>query len=175
MTNDDVCGYDDTTTGHPCQWPHGRDSCPWHDIDGEPPTRSSLLEEEPPIKDLVAGELQNESTVPEACAAAGISVDQYHRWYGKGKDDDAKEIYREFRREARRARMIAAGTDRETVKTVAEKNADARTLWKAHMQQYGDIYAEEGDEPTADNVIEVYSQAPDKSELERLLKPDADD
>lgn len=156
MTNDDdTCGYEDTTTGEPCKFPHGRDSCPWHDVDEPPNTRNTLLEEEPQITHLVAGELQNESTVPEACAEANISVKQYHDWYSRGRNDDADEIFREFRRECRRARMVAAGTDRQSVKEIAKQKGDSRTLWKAHMQQYGDIYAEEGGEAAPEAIISL--------------------
>lgn len=149
MTDDEFCGHE-TTDGTPCENP--KESCPWHgeDATGEP--RGTLLEEEEHITELIAGELQNEATVPEACAEAGISVKQYHDWYGRGRDEDAKEIFREFRRKARRARMVAAGSDRKGVKEKAEEEGDTRTLWKAHMQQYGDIYAEEGSEPASEGV-----------------------
>lgn len=151
MSDEDICGSTNTTSGEPCQFSPG-ESCPWHDVDEPPRTRITLLEEEPHITELVAGELQNESTVPEACAEAGISVSQYEKWYARGRDEDADDIFRDFRRECRRARMIAAGSDRETVKRHARENGDTRTLWKAHMQQYGDIYAEEGAEPAAETV-----------------------
>jgi len=147
MSDDtELCGAE-TTQGHSCQNKAG--SCPWHGEDSTAQPRQTLLEEEPHIAELVAGELQNESTVPEACAEAGISVKQYHDWYGRGKEDDAKDIFREFRSEAKRARMVAAGSDRRNVKDTAQEQGDARTLWKAHMQQYGDIYAEEGAEEKA--------------------------
>lgn len=144
MTNE-KCGAE-TTQGTPCQ--NDAESCPWHGEDATAEPRKTLLEQEPEILHLVTGELQNESTVPEACAEAKISVDQYHRWYGRGKNDDAKDIFQDFRKKCRRARMIAAGSDREHVKNKAEEEGDTRTLWKAHMQQYGDIYAEEGADPT---------------------------
>lgn len=141
----DKCGAE-TTDGTPCENP--ADSCPWHGEDATAEPRKTLLEEEPSITELIAGELQNESTVPEACAEAGISVKQYKDWYSRGKEDGAKEVFRSFRTEARRARMVAAGSDRQSVKDFAKEQGDTRTLWKAHMQQYGDIYAEEGADET---------------------------
>jgi hypothetical protein len=141
MSDGDKCGAE-TTQGHPCQNP--ADSCPWHGPDATAEPRKTALEEQPEITHLVAGELQNESTVPEACAEADISVNQYKDWYARGNNPDAKEIFTTFRTECRRARMVAAGSDREQVKNTAREQGDARTLWKAHMQQYGDIYAEEG-------------------------------
>jgi hypothetical protein len=167
MSDDtDICG-EETTDGTPCEWNEAeKGTCPFHKTDDPPEMRRTLLEEEPQVKDLIAGELSNEKTVPEACAEAGITVKQYHDWYRRGKEDTAKDIFKDFRREARRARMIAAGTDRKTVKDVAENNDDARTLWKAHMQQYGDIYSEEGAEPTGatipfdlpDKLVEAWQQ-----------------
>ncbi len=151
----EMCGAE-TTQGHPCQ--NNADSCPWHGDDASADPRKTLLEEEPSITELVAGELQRESTVPEACAEANISVDQYKKWYARGNKDDAKEIFCTFRTECRRARMVAAGSDRKGVKEVAEAQGDARTLWKAHMQQYGDIYAEEG----VENVPSIPFSVPDE-------------
>ncbi len=139
------CGAE-TTQGHPCQNPAA--SCPWHGEDATAEPRQTLLEEEPSIAQVVAGELQNEKTVPEACAEANISINQYNKWYARGADDDAEDVFRNFRRECRRARMIAAGSDRDNLKNLAREAGDTRTLWKAHMQQYGDIYAEEGSEET---------------------------
>jgi len=145
----DKCGAE-TTDGTPCENP--AESCPWHGEDATAEPRKTLLEEEPQITVLVAGELANEKTVPEACAEADIKIDQYKKWYARGAEEDAKEVFRTFRTEARRARMIAAGSDRQNVKDHAEETGNSRVLWKAHMQQYGDIYAEEGDEPTAETV-----------------------
>jgi len=163
MSDSEKCGAE-TTKGRPCQ--NDADSCPWHGDDATATPRKTLLEEEPHIADLVAGELQNESTVPEACAEAGISVKQYNDWYARGKNDDAKEVFCEFRREARRARMVAAGSDRENVKGTAQEQGDARTLWKAHMQQYGDIYAEEGADETGGVPFAVPEELIEEWQLE---------
>lgn len=149
--SDNICGSTNTTSGEPCQFSPG-ESCPWHNTDDPSEMRKTLLEEEPQLVDLVAGELANEKTVPEACAEANISIDQYKKWYARGDNDDAKEIFCTFRTECRRARMIAAGSDRNSVKQEAKENGDTRTLWKAHMQQYGDIYAEEGAEPGGEGI-----------------------
>jgi len=44
MTDGDICGSTDTSTGEPCQNPAG--SCPWHDTEDKPDTgRPELLDE----------------------------------------------------------------------------------------------------------------------------------
>jgi len=146
---DDICG-EPTSSGGRCQRPEGwgrdTDSGPCIDhADGEGGTgRTTLLERDSSITDVMAGELQNGATVPEACAEARITVKQYHDWRRRGGSDDAAELFRKFRKETARARRIAAKNDREELKDEAKDAKDTRTLYKLHHDQYGDTYDEEG-------------------------------
>lgn len=151
MTDDteDICG-EPTGEGEPCQraagWGRDEDSGPCVDhADGDGGTgRRCLLRDDPSITDLVAGELQNGATVPEACAEAGISVDQYHDWRRRGRADDSEELFSKFSKETTRARRIGAKRDRERLKDLLMENGDTRTWYKLHHDQYGDSYDEEG-------------------------------
>jgi len=147
---DDNCGCEDTTTGEPCQraagW--GRDVDEGYCIDhadGAGGTgRKSELEKNPSITELVAGELTNGATVPEACAEAGIGTTAYHDWRRKGEADEADGVFAEFAEETTRARRIGAKQDRERLKDLIAENGDTRTWYKLHHDQYGDTYDEEG-------------------------------
>lgn len=158
MTDEDICG-EPTGNDTPCQraagWGRDEDTGPCIDhADGEGHTgRTALLERDPSIIEVMEGELQNGATVPEACAEARITVDQYHKWRRRGEADDADELYRKFRKQTARARRIAAKRDRSNVKEIAEQTGDTRTLYKIHHDQYGDTYDEEGgDGDAADGI-----------------------
>jgi hypothetical protein len=159
MTDDDICGSTDTASGEPCQriagWGRDTDSgfCIDH-ADGDGGTgRQSALVQSPEIVDLVAGELSNGATVPEACAEAGISTSAYHEWRRNGEADDAPDVFVEFLEETTRARRIGAKRDRERLKDLIAETGDTRTWYKLHHDQYGDSYDEEGgDGDAADGI-----------------------
>jgi len=138
--SDDVCGSTDTSSGDPCQFSPA-DSCPWHNEDKNPDSRNTELEDDHSIVDLVAGQLQNGDTVPEACAEANISEDQYYSWRRRGLEDDG--IFAKFRKETARARKTAGKRDRERLRRECKENGDTRTWFKLHMNQYGDTYGDE--------------------------------
>ncbi|AFZ73029.1 transposase [Natronobacterium gregoryi] len=152
---DDICGEPTGPDGdgEPCQraagW--GRDvdhgPCVDHADDVGGTGRRSELEQNDSIVDLVAGELQNGATVPEACAEAGISTSSYHEWRRKGEASDAdadEDVFVEFLEETTRARRIGAKRDRERLKELIAETGDTRTWYKLHHDQYGDSYREEG-------------------------------
>ena len=158
MSDKDICGAE-TTKGEPCQNP--ADSCPWHGEDATAEPRKTLLEEQPEIKELIIGELQNGATVPEACAEAGVSTDQYYDWNRRGKENDAKEVFSEFSKETTHARRIASKEDRRDLKGMCQENGDTRTWYKLHHDQYGDTYGQESeDERETGGGIEIHVSDP---------------
>jgi len=159
MTEDDICGSTDTTTGDPCSrdagWGRDADSGPCIDhVDSNAGTgRRCELKQDESIIDLVAGELQNGATVPEACAEAGIGTSSYHDWRRQGEADEADAVFVEFLEETTRARRVGAKRDRERLKELIAETGDTRTWYKLHHDQYGDSYDEEGgDGDAADGV-----------------------
>jgi len=137
---DEICGAE-TTQDHPCQNP--ADSCPWHGENATAEPRNTLLEEQPEIKEIIVGELQAGATVPEACAEAGVTKDQYYDWNRRGKESDAKKLFSEFSKETTHARRIASKQDRHNLKQRCIENDDTRTWYKLHHDQYGDTYGQE--------------------------------
>jgi hypothetical protein len=141
-----------TTKDRPCQ--NDADSCPWHGEDATAEPRKTLLEEQPEIKEIIVGELQAGATVPEACAEAGVTKDQYYDWNRRGKESDAKDVFSNFSNETTHARRIASKEDRRNLKSTCIENDDTRTWYKLHHDQYGDTYGqeEEDDRETGERV-----------------------
>lgn len=134
--------------------------------DGGTGGRRAELEQHTEIVDLVAGELQNGATVPEACAEAGISARSYHNWRRKGEQresdgvDADDDVFVQFLQETTRARRIGAKRDRERLKDLIADEGDTRTWYKLHHDQYGDSYEEEGgDGDAAEGIPLVVPEA----------------
>ena len=154
---EDICGAE-TTKDKPCQ--NLADSCPWHGEDATAEPRKTLLEEQPEIKELIIGELQNGATVPEACAEAGVTKRQYYLWRDKADETD-KDVFRDFRNETTHARRIASKEDRRDLKGMCQENGDTRTWYKLHHDQYGDTYGQESeDERETGGGIEIHVSDP---------------
>jgi len=145
----DKCGYADTTTGEPCKWNEAeKGPCPWHseEADEDAGKGGTLLEQDNSIKDLIAGALQNGSTIAEACAEAGLAVRTYYDWRDRGKQDQSDgedTIFAQFLQETTRARRRAGEMDRERLREKCRETDDTRTWFKLHMRQYGDSYGDE--------------------------------
>lgn len=138
---DDICGAD-TTKGGQCQ--NDADSCPWHNTDNTPERKQSNLELNPDLTDLVADRLSAGDTISEACAEVDdISEEAYYRYRRRGKKDDAKDIFKRFRKETTRARRQAGKRDRAELKQAMRDADDTRGWLKLHMNQYGDAYGDE--------------------------------
>lgn len=132
--------------GNPCTYPpkHPDGRCGHHTRHGEPKANTqTLLEQSPEIKDLIAGEVQNGATIGEACSEANINRSTHDNWINRGKQDDADDIYQEYRREVTRARRTAAKNERRQLKVMCAEAGDTRTYWKIHQEQYGDLYADD--------------------------------
>ena len=155
--SDEICGYENTTSGEPCKWNEAeKGPCPWHsdERDGETNTRKTLLEEQPEIKDIIVGELQAGATVPEACAEAGVRKAVYYKWRKRGQEENAADIFVDFVDETTHARRIASKEDRRNLKRACIENDDTRTWYKLHHDQYGDTYGKEEQEEreTGDSI-----------------------
>lgn len=166
MTNT-VCG-EPRSDGDACQWDvDAKGPCPFHGDNADPNTRDTLLEQQPEIKEIVVGELQAGATVPEACAEAGISKNQYYDWCNRGDEPDCKPVFSDFSDETTHARRIASKQDRQNLKERCMETDDTRTWYKLHHDQYGDTYGKEESEERAtggetfavpDELIEKWQQ-----------------
>jgi len=158
--SEDICGSTDTTTGEPCKFSPG-ESCPWHDVDGDPPDtgRKCALEQNPELAGKVADRLSAGDTIAEACAEVPeVSEDQYYEWRSRS---DEGGVFTEFAEETTRARKGAGRQDRAELKQQLREHGDTRTWYKLHMTQYGDQYGDDEmdmreDELTVDSdVVEI--------------------
>lgn len=159
----DECGHT-KNDGEPCTFPGKYDDgkCghhTQHDSKDKPKGKQSLLETNDGITDLIAGEVQNGSTIGEALAEADLARGTHDRWMAKGKDESSKECYQKYRSEITRAREIAKKNDRKSIERDAVDQGDLRLRWKIHMQQYGDAY--EGD-ATSDEGISAPFAVPEE-------------
>jgi len=94
MTENDICGYEGTTTGKPCQHPAGSCPVPSHsDPEADNPQgRPSTLDDH--WDDIMAGARQGMTL--EGCARlAGVAEKTLHEW---------KNEHEDFRKSLRRAR-----------------------------------------------------------------------
>lgn len=129
---------------YPAKYPDGK--CGHHtDTDGVN-EKKSMLEENPGIAELIQGEIQNGATVSEACSEANVAQSTHGNWMQKGKDENAKDIYKEYRNGVMRARRTAAKNERRQLKVMCAEQGDTRTYWKIHQEQYGDLYAGDSEE-----------------------------
>lgn len=149
MTDDEICGSTDTHDGEPCGraagWGRDADSGPCIDHADEDGGTGRIcdLKRDDSIIDLVAGELQNGATVPEACAEARISEDQYYDWRRRAYDEDADAVFSKFYEETERARRIDSKAKRDRLWDEAMKQGDIRTAYKLYHDQHGDAFGEE--------------------------------
>ena len=134
--------------GEPCTYPgkYPDGKCGHHtEVEGVG-DKQTLLEENPSIAELIQGEIQNGATISEACSEANISKSTHGNWMQKGKQQDASEIFQEYRKGVTRARRTAAKNERRQLKQMCAEEGDTRTFWKIHQEQYGDLYAGESEE-----------------------------
>jgi len=144
MTDDDICGCEDTSSGEPCQWNTAeKGGCPWHSDGKDPDTRKSTLEKHPDLIDRVADRLASGDTVAEACAEVQlVSEATYYEWRKRG-DEESDTVFAEFLEETTRARKGAGRQDRAQLQREIREQGDTRTWYKLHMKQYGDQYGGE--------------------------------
>lgn len=95
----DTCGYEDTTTGHPCQHPAGDNGRCWrpsHNPDDDRPNpdgRPSKLSYE--RQEKIAGAIENGKSIAVASRTAGITPQTFFNWMARG-EDEAEGPYAEF-------------------------------------------------------------------------------
>jgi len=85
MTDDDICGYEGTTTGKPCQHPAGSCPHPSHsDADADDPQgRPTLLTDE--RHDIIVETIRDIEPLTSAAERASVSPDTIRNWYNEGE------------------------------------------------------------------------------------------
>jgi transposase-like protein len=144
------CGYEDTTTDHPCRNPAG--SCPWHGKESPETGRKKLDPSE--YEEEIAGYLADGETVAVACALAGISPATYYEWHARARESDAPEGFIEFSETTARARLRGAKASMDHLKRMVVDEGDTKTAYKLFLNRYGNVlFGEDGDaDPEATRV-----------------------
>jgi len=78
--------------------------------------------------------------IEAACDYVGIDPGTYHRWMTKGAEEDAPEVYREFREAVKKARAAVALLMAGRILAAADDGtwqAGAWWLERSHPDQYG--------------------------------------
>jgi hypothetical protein len=155
--SDNVCGHE-KNDGEPCtfspRYPDGK--CGHHTQHDSANTgdsgRKHKLDENPEIVDLMAEEVERGATIGEALTEVyektGVFIAQstHGNWMAHGRKEDAKEIEKEYRSEVKRARERAKREGRQDIQRKAAEKGDTRTMLEIHKMQYGDLYADEGED-----------------------------
>lgn len=132
MSGGDICGYDDTTTGHPCQHPAGSCPVPSHSDDavpngGNPQGRKRESAPSKAQEEQIASVIEGGGSIREACRKAGVHHEQLYRWLEYGHDEP-ESVWGEFRERLTRARGEREGLYRQALIDIAIENDDTATL-----------------------------------------------
>jgi len=148
--SEEICGHT-KNNGEECtfspKYPDGK--CGHHTEQTEP-NKTSKLQQNPEIIDLMREEINRGATVAEALAEVeektGIILPRgtHDTWMNKGKTAKEDSTYAKYRSTIRRARTRDKRQDRGDLKKTCKENNDTRTWLKIHELQYGDLYDGEG-------------------------------
>lgn len=156
MTND-ICGYEDTTTGHPCQHPACRpDGRCWahteHEdlrANGGRPTKLDLQRQE-----NIAQAVEQGKSFSSACRRSGITPQTGIRWLQLGEDED-EGPYREFFERLTHAKGVGQDFWEERLHEVTD---DPATIMAILKTQYPDTEwgeARRGEQAGDETVIRL--------------------
>jgi len=153
--SDDICGHT-KNDGEKCTFSpkHSDGKCGHHtDTDeSKPQGAPSKLKENTEVIDLIGNEIERGATISEALSEVeqktGVYIARgtHDGWMAKGKREGTADVYAKYRSEVKRARNIAARSDRRNLVNKCRETDDTRTWWKVHQQQYGDLYAGDTEE-----------------------------
>lgn len=160
MTEDDLCEHP-KNDGEACTFSakYEDGKCGHHtDVEEKATTgKQSKLEKNPELIDLIDDEMARGATISEALAEAeektGVILPRstHDNWMQKGRQEDAKAVYAEYRSMVRRSRERGKKTDRNSIKQAAREKGDVRTWLEVHKMQFGDLYNE--DDSTEDKTV----------------------
>jgi len=153
MTDNDICGSMDTSTGEPCQFKPG-DSCPWHDTENPPDTgRPSKLSYD--RQEKIASALENGKSISIAARKNDVSPKTVANWAEKGEADieNGKENeYTEFFRRFRRAKGYKEDWYLNMIMELARENEDHRFLMSMLKNEFPDEWGNTETGVDADTV-----------------------
>lgn len=165
MSDSDICGATDTTSGDPCQFSPG-DSCPWHNDDKPTPDngRDSKLTKE--REEQIAQAIENGRSMTAAARMAGVSRNAVYSWIEKGETQD-EGIYADFHDRITRARGEGEEWYFRTAIQLAKENGDHRFIASLMKQRYPDSWGDTETGVDADKVELVLQSEAERYEPNR--------
>lgn len=152
---DNICGFEKTTTGRPCQNPagdNGRCHIPSHNPGGddENPGRPTKLTHQ--RQETIAAAIERGHSFRSACEQAGINRDTGYRWMKQGEDQN-EGIFSDFYDRITRARGVGTAQIEESIREICEERQDAATLLRYLKHIQGGHISAEDDELAGLNLI----------------------
>lgn len=143
MSDDDICGSTDTSSGDPCQFSPA-ESCPWHDTDDPPDTgRPSKLTYE--RQEAIAAALEQGKSMNSAARMQGLDPTTVYNWLDRGEsevEEGNENEYAEFFKRVTRARGHGEDMYFKTVWEIAKEEGDHRFLASLMKQRYPDSWGD---------------------------------
>lgn len=151
MSNDDICGSEDTSSGEPCQWNvSDRGECPFHDRENPPDNgRDPKLTKQ--RQEQIATAIENGRSMTCAARRAEISRNSVYSWIEKGEDQD-EGIYADFYDRITRARGEGEEFYLNLALQMAKEDGDHRFIASLMKQRYPDSWGETETGVEADKV-----------------------
>lgn len=143
MTDDKICGYEATTTGHPCQHPAGSCPVPSHrgDTDGGNPQGRPRKPPNMEQQEEIAQTLEAGGSISEAANRAGVHREQIRRWLNYAAEEDAGP-FEDFRDRFARAKGHSQRQYREVIFEIARETGDTATLLSMLKQRHPDAWGD---------------------------------
>jgi len=143
MSEDDVCGSLNTTSGEPCQFSPG-DSCPWHNTDNPPDNgRPSKLSYE--RQEKIATAIEQGKSLNSAARMAGVDPSTVYGWVDRGeaaieagKENEFADFYKRLTHAKGYGEDFYFGLALE----LARENGDHRFIASLMKQRYPDSWGD---------------------------------
>lgn len=151
----DKCGYEDTTTGHPCQNP--AESCPWHNDDIPTPDggRPTKLTEE--RQGTITTAIAEGKTITDAARMCGINRVTIYNWLERGESEDHGP-FKDFFDAIERARGHRGDYYHSLALDLAIENGDHRFIMSLLKTMEPDVW---GDTKTGVEAAQPIIELPD--------------
>ena len=159
---DDICGYTDTTTGHPCQRPAGwgRDQpsgyCKEHATDEPMAGRNTVLNKQ--MQESIASDLEAGHSLTSTCRTHGIGVSTFYDWLDRGANQD-QGVFSEFSDRVARARGVGEQHLVDELLEMAREQRDTRTILSVIKSRYPNSWGDADAAESGGGGVNVYLSA----------------